>query len=85
MEQHARKIYHWRSRALHDGIPFPSPMCLPPRDYENNGVVEEAPTGLASATGATVWKRADTPMMLATFSYITRHALIRWWRRTPRR
>jgi hypothetical protein len=85
MEQHARKIYYWRSRALHDGIPFPSPMCLPPRDYDADGVVEEAPTGLASGTGTSVWKSTDTPMHLATFARITRHALLRWWRRTPSR
>jgi len=83
MAEHADKIYDWRSRALHDGIPFPSPMCLPPT--ENDGVYEEAPTGRASATGTTVWKSSDTPMLLWTFAYIARHAMISWWRRTPRR
>jgi hypothetical protein len=85
MAEHADKIYEWRSRSLHDGIPFPSPMCLPPRDYDGDGVFEEATTGLASALGTTVWKRDDTPMLLATFAHITRHALMRWWEQTPMR
>jgi hypothetical protein len=84
MEKHARKIYDWRSRALHDGIPFPAPMFEPPRPDEDD-VLTEIPSGTATSTGSTVWRASDTPMLLATFAYIVRGALLRWWSRTPRR
>jgi hypothetical protein len=84
MAQHARTIYHWRSRALHDGIPFPPPMYEPPRP-DASGVLPEVPAGYATSRGSTVWSSEDTPMLLSTFAYIARGALLRWWSRTPRR
>lgn len=84
MAQHAKTIYVWRSRALHDGIPFPPPMFEPPRP-DGDGVFNEVPGGTATSMGSTVWRASDTPMLLATFAYITRGALLRWWRRTPLR
>jgi hypothetical protein len=76
-----RKIYEHRSKALHDGITFPAPMCIPPRKYEASWeAVEERPlTRRISMAGAT-WLDADLPMLLHTFEYIVRYALNAWWR-----
>jgi hypothetical protein len=74
-----KRVYGLRSRALHAGIPFPSPMCRPP-DRSENGVAEETPTGLAAATLGASWKTVDTPMLLHSFAYLTRGALLNWWR-----
>ncbi len=77
MEKSLRKIYDWRSRALHGGIPFPLPMCDPPWLFDN--VVGEIPMGLATGTQSAVWVAEDTPMLLHTFEYIARHVLLSWW------
>ena len=75
-----KKIYGYRSKALHEGTPFPLPMCEPPgvpvaNDFELN----EIPIGLATnALGAT-WAIEDTPMLLHLFSYIVQRALLLWW------
>jgi hypothetical protein len=69
------KIYDYRSRALHDGTPFPMPMCQPPRG------LSEIPPGLATGGYGGVWQAEDTPMLLQTFEYIVRNALIKWWAR----
>lgn len=83
MKNHADLIYHWRSRALHDGVPFPPSMRETPRAYGDDGVPAETPLGLGSSTGTSSWRREDTPMLLHTFAYIVRDALVRWWRETP--
>ena len=75
------KIYGYRSRALHGGTPFPAPMCQPPHTHINrDGFPEERPfSSAASAKGAT-WVADDTPMLLHTFAYIARGALLNWWK-----
>jgi hypothetical protein len=83
MDEHADWIYHWRSRLLHEGIPFPPPMLEPPRAYGDNGIESETPLGLATSTGSSSWKAEHTPMLLHTFAFICRQALLRWWERTP--
>ena len=77
MKKSLETIYRWRSRALHGGIPFPLPMCLAPRKYE--GGFEENPLGGAMAAQNAIWLSKDTPMLLHTFEYIVRHALLDWW------
>lgn len=67
------RIYDHRSRALHDGIPFPYPMCEPPR------MGEEKPSGLATKAYGGVWVVKDTPMLLHIFEYIVRNSLLKWW------
>jgi hypothetical protein len=84
MAGHAEQIYRWRSAALHEGIPFPYAMCIPPRRDTPTGPPPETPGGLGHASGATVWKAADIPLLLWTFTYIAQGALCRWWRRTRR-
>jgi hypothetical protein len=75
-----RKIYGYRSRALHDGIPFPAPMCLPPMGIGTDWAAPaEKPGGLATSALGGVWRQEDTPMSLHIFEYITRRVLQAWW------
>ena len=71
------QIYAYRSRALHDGTPFPHPMCHPPFQHDEDP--EEVPAGLASGSLGSTWLAADTPMLLHTFAHIVRGALLNWW------
>ncbi|XXT23885.1 hypothetical protein WME94_20320 [Sorangium sp. So ce429] len=71
------KIYEYRSLALHDGRPFPKPMSSPP---EVAGRYFEAPPGLAAGSHGAIWMAKDMPMLLHVFEYITRGAIINWWR-----
>lgn len=68
------KIYNYRSRSLHGGIPFPLPMCMPPL-VEN----AEKPTGLASSAHGGVWLAKDAPMLIHIFEHIVRNSLLGWW------
>jgi hypothetical protein len=77
-------IYKHRSKALHEGAPFPVRMCeAPPKTKIPSGKEcwHERPVGEgASALGGT-WSRSDLPMYLNTFEYIVRNCLLRWWQR----
>lgn len=73
------KIYTYRSKTLHDGTPFPFPMCEPPIKLEAYWKApSEKPYGSVSALGS-VWIEQDLPMPLHTFEYIARNALVKWW------
>ncbi|MBL3575586.1 hypothetical protein JMK10_00315 [Rhodovulum sulfidophilum] len=74
-----KRIYELRSRALHAGIPFPFPMCRPP-GVDEESVPEERPTGLGCGALGATWNVDDTPMLLHTFAYLTRGALLEWWK-----
>jgi hypothetical protein len=74
-----RQIYGYRSRALHDGMPFPAPMCDPPHRHETWSCGAEKPIGLAASVGGGTWLAKDMPMLLHTFEYIARNALMGWW------
>ena len=69
-----KTIYSYRSKALHDGSPFPLPMCRFPREDPP----EEKPTGGSYAMGSS-WLAKDIPMMFHTFEYIVRKSLLKWW------
>jgi hypothetical protein len=71
------KIYDYRSKALHEGTPFPAPMCMPPMKYEE--AYAECVPGTAAAGFGGVWRVKDLPMYLHVFEYIARNALISWW------
>lgn len=72
------RIYALRSRALHAGVPFPYPMCIPPERFDE-GPYGEVPGGLAASARGATWNRSDTPMLLHTFAYLARGALLAWW------
>ncbi len=78
MEGHARLIYRHRSKALHTGKPFPLPMLEEPRT-EENGATQEVPYGLNSGGLGGVWDAKEAPMLLSTFEFIARGALLAWW------
>ncbi|MFC7905433.1 hypothetical protein ACWDRX_15900 [Streptomyces nigra] len=71
------QVYSYRSKRLHEGVPFPYPMCVRP-----DGAIpapEEVPTGLAAAKGNAAWVAKDLPMHLHIFGYIVRGCLLNWW------
>ena len=71
------KVYAYRSRSLHGGIPFPDPMLRPPYPI---GIepLPEVPLGSISYSGT--WLEKDIPINLHCFHYITRGVLLNWWR-----
>jgi hypothetical protein len=75
-----RLVYKYRSKALHEGIPFPAPMCEPGIAVPNSDASSETPAGLAASTLGGVWKVEDTPMLLHVFEYIGRSAILSWWK-----
>jgi len=79
MNKTMRLIYGYRSDALHKGLPFPAPMCEPPYRHDDWHTPAEKPLGLATATMGATWLAKDTPLLLHTFEYIVRHALLKWW------
>ena len=73
-----KRIYDYRSRALHDGTPFPEPMCEPAMRWSTDTPVEKPPW-LSSSSGLATWAANDIPMFLHTFEYVVRGALLSWW------
>ena len=71
------KVYDYRSKVLHGGQTFPAPMCMNPMVFGH--IPSEIPDGLATATKGGVWTLKDTPILLHTFEYIVRGALLKWW------
>lgn len=65
------------SRALHDGTPFPDPMCGP---AIQGGRLVEKPDSIATATKNAAWRSEDLPMLLHVFEHLTRCAIVNWWR-----
>ncbi len=75
------QIYDYRSKALHEGRPFPLPMCESPGllgNIEEGSGYAEVPSGIATYTFAASWQHEDTPMLLHTFEYIVRNVLLKW-------
>ncbi len=83
LKQAMQTIYGHRSEALHSGTAFPFPMCQPPQLFTFEGVedaaFQEIPSGLATQALGATWKKEQTPMLLHTFEYIARTALLNWW------
>jgi hypothetical protein len=73
------QIYDYRSRALHDGMPFPAPMSEAPYRHETWETYAEKPIGMAASVGGGTWLAKDTPMVLQTFEQIVQHVLLAWW------
>ncbi|KJV06526.1 hypothetical protein [Methylocucumis oryzae] len=76
MQRYLSKIYDYRSVSLHQGLPFPEPMCRHPDEID--GSFFEKPGGLAQHSLGSTWKCDDLPMYLHVFEYITRNVLINW-------
>jgi selenocysteine lyase/cysteine desulfurase len=73
-------VYEWRSRALHDGVPMPAPMCTPPIIF--GGAPQEGGGTAAGYGGAGgTWTGRDIPMMLHVFAHVVRGCVLEWWRR----
>jgi hypothetical protein len=75
------KVYGHRSKALHESIPFPLPMCGPPLRFDTDGQewLTETPGSGAAFVGGGVWQHSDTPILLWTFEHLVRGALLNWW------
>lgn len=71
-------VYDHRSRALHDGIAMPAPMNDAPEDIDSDGRHSEIPLGLGTSTLGASWAIGDTPLLLHTFAYIVRGAILKW-------
>jgi hypothetical protein len=78
-----RKVYRYRSSALHEGVPFPWPMCAPPTLLDGTAPSERFPAISAHGYGGS-WMAKDLPMYLHVFEYIARCALQKWWREIAR-
>ncbi len=72
-----RTIYSYRSSALHNGIPFPDPMCFGAMKMSKEAYDEKI--WGASSTKGGVWREADLPMNLHIFEYLVRNGLLNWW------
>jgi hypothetical protein len=80
MREALSKIYDYRSRALHDGRPFPAPMCSAPGTMREWNAPAETLTSLGIHQGGSTWLKHDVPFHLHIFEYIARNAILEWWR-----
>jgi len=78
LEQALGVIYNWRSCDLHDGIPFPPPLCESPQSDGEGQLMEKFPA-IAVAGGGGVWEAEELPMYLHLFAYIAGETLRGWW------
>ena len=75
------KVYGYRSRSLHGGIPFPAPMLRSLFYDSSDSPASEVPRiGLATYSRGGTWMPKDIPINLHCFHYITRGALLNWWK-----
>ena len=73
------KVYHYRSKALHEGTPFPLPMGEPPFRFESDEALSERGTlGLAASQANASWVSEDLPINLNLFTDVTRKIILKW-------
>ena len=73
------KVYDYRSKALHAGIPFPTPLCRPPAlTALGNLPSETGADGIAHHTRGGNWLAKDLPMTMNTFCFFVNGALNNW-------
>jgi len=72
------KIYNARSKALHVGTPIPWGMCMAPRP-DSGTWMEKIFEGATFWHDGEKYTSAQTPMLLHTFAFIVRGALLNWW------
>jgi hypothetical protein len=73
-------IYKHRCLALHEGKPFPWPMCEYPRRIGEPPRYQDIPLDPTRHARGASWLKKDTPMMLHLFEHIVRGALLNWWK-----
>jgi hypothetical protein len=76
LKKSMQTIYKYRSKALHEGVAFPAPMCSAPMQLP--GGFEEVPSGLAAYSKGATWMKSDLPCHLHIFEYLVRGALLKW-------
>ena len=76
-------IYKYRSRFLHDGLPFPAPM-LDSHEFvmAPDSLPEHPLVGLGTYMKGGTWNPADLPINLHCFHNLARGLLLNWWRRS---
>ncbi len=72
-----KTIYDYRSKALHEGIPFPLPMLGPPVP-SGSSYSEKGTLGPTVETYSAKWKSADLPINLNLFAQVTREMILNW-------
>jgi len=77
LEAALRVIYNARSSDLHDGVPFPGPMCSPPQRIGNAFTETQLAQAVAGHGG--MWPAASLPMHLHVFAHIAGGAIRSWW------
>ncbi|EOP2237326.1 hypothetical protein QSF66_002096 [Escherichia coli] len=70
-----KKIYSYRSKALHGGQPFPEPMCSYSEVWD--GYIAERARACSTLGGT--WLNEDVPINLNTFNFMTHSILNKWW------
>ncbi len=78
LESVLTRLYGHRSRDLHGGIPFPSPLCEPTVDSGGEPPAEAFPA-LGASGGGGSWLASEMPMYLHTFAYLVGGTLRAWW------
>jgi hypothetical protein len=78
LDEQLNSIYDLRSRDLHDGLPFPPPLCEPP-SFDPADVPHETFPHHALMTLGGVWRAEDLPMLFHVFGHIAGGALRNWW------
>lgn len=73
-----KQVYGYRSKALHAGKRFPAPMSAAPLKAQGWDYPAEVPIALSAATAGGSWLQEDTRILLHTFEYIVRGALLKW-------
>jgi hypothetical protein len=81
LEPALSQIYEWRSHDLHEGIPFPPPLCEPP--IADGDVAMERFPALGVEGQGGYWPAELLPMYLHVFAHIVRGALCNWWGDIP--
>lgn len=79
LEEALKTIYVYRSKALHEGRPFPRPMCKAPFRDSSWQAPAERMIGQGTSERGAVWLKEDIPMNLHLFEYIARKVLLKWW------
>lgn len=77
--QALKRIYGYRSKALHVGTPFPPAMCSAPFVEKPGAPPNERGTiGLAESTMGATWNAKDLPVSLNTFVHFVGAVLVNW-------